>query len=384
MNHIIALPNTEWDKTELQNLKHDFDMVISSPSLSGLDHKQQNSESKMPLEELKGDDKPENKTFESKVVSLTQASDKISKAQSNTQVATLTISQQKPVEQKAIDPLDSQEATLPLIGARLDIMSRIDIVKPLDYNERLVSLETVLGLLANHPRKYNFLLTELKSQKVSSTIQSFKEKIYETVIAVFKHHEISIGKLGDIDLNMFISTASGLRDLNLFNLEQREKIIERYRAYCVKSSKEVDDQFVHKFLEKRIDDSIEGKPLNTVGVKKSSRAIVSQATIVQSGNKSTQLLPPPSLLHVTGMLKEESKKSDSIFEGMKVKGKTYQTMDLLTLTDREACVICMANIRGVLFMPCRHFVTCKGCSSIFQECPICTTKLTNKINVFWS
>lgn len=357
MNQAIALPNTEWDKTDLDPSSKKIttnSVVMHTSSLvqiksEPVENKQPESESKLPQEELKADEKRKFKHLNSgKRVGVS----------------------------KIASSRNDEEMTLPLVGARLDIMSRIEGIKPIDYNARLVSLSNVVGLLAKHSKKYCLLLTELKSQKPPSTIINFKDSICDAVITVFRYHELQGMQGGDqheeIDLKLFISAASSLRDLNVFNLEHREKIIAKYKAYCFKESKEVDEQFVKNFLEKRPEDSIESKP------SPEKLALKAKASL-QLVQKSNQLLPPPTLSTV----KEESKKNESLFEGMKIKSTGFQPIDL-TLTDREACVVCMANLRGVLYMPCRHFVACKNCSNIFQECPICTTKITNKINVFWS
>ena len=51
-------------------------------------------------------------------------------------------------------------------------------------------------------------------------------------------------------------------------------------------------------------------------------------------------------------------------------------------TDEETqdCIICMDNIKQIVFDPCGHFYTCDRCSNKVTICPICRTNITNRIN----
>lgn len=46
------------------------------------------------------------------------------------------------------------------------------------------------------------------------------------------------------------------------------------------------------------------------------------------------------------------------------------------------CIICMVNERNVLFVPCRHFGTCKPCSEKLIQCPTCRTFIESRQKVF--
>ncbi|AYV80489.1 MAG: hypothetical protein Harvfovirus2_19 [Harvfovirus sp.] len=43
--------------------------------------------------------------------------------------------------------------------------------------------------------------------------------------------------------------------------------------------------------------------------------------------------------------------------------------------DNEECVICMGEKKECVFSPCGHFITCAGCSTEFDKCPICRAKI---------
>jgi hypothetical protein len=52
--------------------------------------------------------------------------------------------------------------------------------------------------------------------------------------------------------------------------------------------------------------------------------------------------------------------------------------------DKEFCVICMAKAREIVFLPCRHFLTCNSCGPKFKSCPICEKKCESQMKIFWS
>jgi hypothetical protein len=44
--------------------------------------------------------------------------------------------------------------------------------------------------------------------------------------------------------------------------------------------------------------------------------------------------------------------------------------------------ICMDRDLSVLFMPCRHLVSCRICSASVRVCPVCRAAITATIDVF--
>lgn len=46
------------------------------------------------------------------------------------------------------------------------------------------------------------------------------------------------------------------------------------------------------------------------------------------------------------------------------------------------CIICMVNERNIVFVPCRHFGTCKACSEKLVQCPMCRTFIESRQKVF--
>lgn len=50
----------------------------------------------------------------------------------------------------------------------------------------------------------------------------------------------------------------------------------------------------------------------------------------------------------------------------------------------EECLICMENIREIVFLPCCHFLTCSDCSSKVNKCPVCSQAIEKYQKIYWS
>lgn len=54
------------------------------------------------------------------------------------------------------------------------------------------------------------------------------------------------------------------------------------------------------------------------------------------------------------------------------------------LKDEKACRVCLTNERNVLFLPCRHLVTCPDCAVVVEKCPVCRSQIECTVKVFKS
>ena len=46
------------------------------------------------------------------------------------------------------------------------------------------------------------------------------------------------------------------------------------------------------------------------------------------------------------------------------------------------CSICYTNEKNVVFLPCKHNVTCSECSKNIKNCPICRKKIIEIIKIY--
>lgn len=53
--------------------------------------------------------------------------------------------------------------------------------------------------------------------------------------------------------------------------------------------------------------------------------------------------------------------------------------------ESQACVICNANPREIILLPCGHVSICEDCSDgISKDCPVCRTKIEKKLPAYIS
>ena len=47
--------------------------------------------------------------------------------------------------------------------------------------------------------------------------------------------------------------------------------------------------------------------------------------------------------------------------------------------DVDECIVCLVCPKEYILVPCGHYSLCGGCVSLLQKCPLCRSKISNKI-----
>jgi len=82
-------------------------------------------------------------------------------------------------------------------------------------------------------------------------------------------------------------------------------------------------------------------------------------------------------------LDEMSIKCDVVLTAMKNKmEKEKQRRSKKENEGDDECVICMAEKRSAVFVPCGHHVTCMSCSAMIKQCPLCRQTIEKTIKLF--
>ena len=100
------------------------------------------------------------------------------------------------------------------------------------------------------------------------------------------------------------------------------------------------------------------------------------------GRKYKVLTSDINLIQTRGKYFYSVKKKDKIIiienpEEIKV---DLTNIKIHTDDDSQECIICMDNLKQIVFGPCGHFYTCDRCSNKVSMCPICRSSITNRIN----
>jgi hypothetical protein len=59
-------------------------------------------------------------------------------------------------------------------------------------------------------------------------------------------------------------------------------------------------------------------------------------------------------------------------------------IDNIANNGESTCIVCMVNEPKMVFVPCGHNISCCGCSSKINECPLCRKDIEKSIQVFKS
>merc|ERR1711970_930939 len=102
-----------------------------------------------------------------------------------------------------------------------------------------------------------------------------------------------------------------------------------------------------------------------------SKLRASQNALIQkynelSGARDQQVNPVTSMLDATGMSRALSQVRMEDETDCKRVSQDRDRLEKLT-----ECKICFAQQRGIVFLPCSHFVACESCSGRMNECPMC-------------
>lgn len=101
----------------------------------------------------------------------------------------------------------------------------------------------------------------------------------------------------------------------------------------------------------------------------------------------TRIVQPPTVSTPRQLLNSSNSScSPSPGQSITRKRKSYQNISNGKLKDSNLCIICQDRDRCVVLFPCRHLCLCVECaremSSYQNDCPLCRTRISQKINVF--
>ncbi|KAL4037853.1 hypothetical protein IC575_001454 [Cucumis melo] len=85
---------------------------------------------------------------------------------------------------------------------------------------------------------------------------------------------------------------------------------------------------------------------------------------------------------------EETREEEPLVIRLKARMQEMKEKDLKCLgnvdTNSHMCKVCFELPTAAILLPCRHFCLCKSCSLACSECPICRTKIVDRLFAFTS
>ena len=85
---------------------------------------------------------------------------------------------------------------------------------------------------------------------------------------------------------------------------------------------------------------------------------------------------------LNGQLQVERRSKQELEENLDQKRQQKLSIDLLNQAQLVKCKVCLVEEVQVLFLPCRHLVTCEKCAHRLHQCPMCRKNIQDTIMVF--
>ncbi|XP_024979643.1 kinesin-like protein KIN-7D, mitochondrial [Cynara cardunculus var. scolymus] len=108
--------------------------------------------------------------------------------------------------------------------------------------------------------------------------------------------------------------------------------------------------------------------------------IIGRRTTVNHTNsvlKERQVLSVPQIAH-------DMPKEDPHVARLKARMQEMKEKEVNGDANLHVCKVCFESPTAAMLLPCRHFSLCKSCSLACSECPICRTKIADRIFAFTS
>ncbi|XP_071818496.1 uncharacterized protein [Apostichopus japonicus] len=225
------------------------------------------------------------------------------------------------------------------------------IIRAEDVTRLAVALERVnLNRAANQVREYqqNISRLHINSEEVEEEEEDEEEE--EEQYNEFEDHDYqtAIQALSD-----YITPADMTRLCALFALTHRQ-------TEKVRSSDTPAREFL-LYLNRRGTIAPDDMTFLVEGLKEVGLVIVAQ--------------------RLTTMLQEIESKEVEAESAVTVTGD-LESQEIEKLREKNLCKICLDNDVEVLFLPCKHLVTCADCATRIDTCPICRTEIDDKIYVY--
>ncbi|XWS67846.1 hypothetical protein CRYUN_Cryun04dG0039700 [Craigia yunnanensis] len=107
-----------------------------------------------------------------------------------------------------------------------------------------------------------------------------------------------------------------------------------------------------------------------------------------NNNESNNILKERQVSEVSSKPANEIPKEEPLVVRLKARMQEMKEKELKSHGNGDAnshmCKVCFESPTAAILLPCRHFCLCKSCSLACSECPICRTKIADRLFAFTS
>ncbi|KAG2703296.1 hypothetical protein I3843_06G124400 [Carya illinoinensis] len=183
--------------------------------------------------------------------------------------------------------------------------------------------------------------------------------------------------------------------------KQREAVLEA----ALTEKEFIEDEFRKKIEEaKKREEALENDLANmwvlVAKLKKEGGAISELNTDERNGEGTEFISDPKTNVLETNTVRKESEvldvsnpadeipKEEPLVVRLKARMQEMKEKELKYLGNGDAnshmCKVCFESPTAAILLPCRHFCLCKSCSLACSECPLCRTKIADRLFAFTS
>ncbi|TYH90206.1 hypothetical protein ES332_A13G034200v1 [Gossypium tomentosum] len=105
-----------------------------------------------------------------------------------------------------------------------------------------------------------------------------------------------------------------------------------------------------------------------------------------NNTESNNVLKERQVSEVSSKPANEIPKEEPLVVRLKARMQEMKEKELKSLGNGDAnshmCKVCFESPTAAILLPCRHFYLCKSCSLACSECPICRTKISDRLFAF--
>ncbi|MFS7920902.1 putative plus-end-directed kinesin ATPase transcription factor C2H2 family [Helianthus anomalus] len=108
---------------------------------------------------------------------------------------------------------------------------------------------------------------------------------------------------------------------------------------------------------------------------------------VENGDRNNSVVKESRILNVSQTTQNVTKE-EPLVARLKARMQEMKEKEVNYVGNGDAnshvCKVCFESPTAAMLLPCRHFSLCKSCSIACSECPICRTKITDRVFAFTS
>ncbi|XP_074640776.1 baculoviral IAP repeat-containing protein 3-like [Tubulanus polymorphus] len=132
------------------------------------------------------------------------------------------------------------------------------------------------------------------------------------------------------------------------------------------------------YFEQRVEEELDDRPKQT---KKNTGSTANENSKTGGGSSedSNRSVQAGDLLNHGKVSKEKAETTV-----VKDVHKDDENDEIRKLKEELMCKICMDNKADIVFLPCGHLVSCRGCAPAMKKCPICRANIRGTVRTFMS